>query len=242
MRRPALHAAIGRIVPRPLLRPLRVAASLALTIGLLGFLAASVTSAAAPTASAARAASRTLLDVADDGDANECEHIHLHENSCQFVRDHCGQVRAMGDYLALRYCYLDENDATRAVSYVVMAACLVLMISLMATTADSFFVPSLQFIADRLGLSPAITGITLLAFGNGAPDVFTAIAGVQASDFPLGASGDVILPARTLHSDRRCTLTGAALCFPCYTVRSAGCTGRGEHLHFKHRAGFRHLW
>jgi hypothetical protein len=47
------------------------------------------------------------------------------------------------------------------------------------------FVPSLQYCADWLQLSPAVAGITLLALGNGANDVFTAIAALDSDDFPL---------------------------------------------------------
>ena len=40
----------------------------------------------------------------------------------------------------------------------------------------------------RLGLRPEIAGITLLALGNGAPDIFTALAGISgAHDFELVA-------------------------------------------------------
>ena len=62
-----------------------------------------------------------------------------------------------------------------------------------------------------LQLPPDVAGVTLLALGNGAPDVFTAIAAAQALNFPLlladllGGSvfiatvvvGCVILVART---------------------------------------------
>ena len=47
--------------------------------------------------------------------------------------------------------------------------------------ADQNFTISLQHIADYLRLSPDLAGITLLAFGNGAPDFFTALAGADES-------------------------------------------------------------
>ncbi|KNC72923.1 hypothetical protein SARC_14517, partial [Sphaeroforma arctica JP610] len=56
---------------------------------------------------------------------------------------------------------------------------LLLLISLLATTADYFFVPALCVIARALRLSPSVAGITLVAFGNGAPDVFTAYAALH---------------------------------------------------------------
>ena len=40
--------------------------------------------------------------------------------------------------------------------------------------------------SERLGLSENVAGITLLALGNGAPDVFTAYSAINsADDFPL---------------------------------------------------------
>jgi len=45
----------------------------------------------------------------------------------------------------------------------------------------SSFCPSLRTIADSMKLSQNIAGVTFLAFGNGAPDVFSAIAAVGNS-------------------------------------------------------------
>lgn len=51
--------------------------------------------------------------------------------------------------------------------------------------ADNFFVPPLNLLSEKLRLSPSIAGITLLAIGNGAPDVFTAYAGLKGGDLQL---------------------------------------------------------
>ena len=51
--------------------------------------------------------------------------------------------------------------------------------------ADNFFVPPLNLLSEKLQLSPSIAGITLLAIGNGAPDVFTAYAGLKQDDIEL---------------------------------------------------------
>ena len=51
-----------------------------------------------------------------------------------------------------------------------LAVWLVVLLMLLASTAEDFFVPPLERIARRLQLSPEVAGVTLLAFGNGAPD------------------------------------------------------------------------
>jgi Ca2+/Na+ antiporter len=63
----------------------------------------------------------------------------------------------------------------------VLALLLVMLVTFgfLLTAAERFFCPSLEFIADRLKLSPAVAGATLLSFGNGAPDVFTQLAAVR---------------------------------------------------------------
>lgn len=49
----------------------------------------------------------------------------------------------------------------------------------LASTADDYLSPSLEFMTIKFGLSESLAGVTLLAFGNGAPDVFSAISAVS---------------------------------------------------------------
>jgi len=46
----------------------------------------------------------------------------------------------------------------------------------LGTTADVYLSPALEAISDKLSCSESLAGVTLLALGNGAPDVFAAIA------------------------------------------------------------------
>ncbi|EDV27705.1 uncharacterized protein TRIADDRAFT_53673 [Trichoplax adhaerens] len=83
-------------------------------------------------------------------------------NSCEFVLARCGSVPALFNYLQFVFCDMEHQQA------------------------DNYFVPPLNFLSEKLKLSPSIAGITLLAIGNGAPDVFTAYAAIRkAHDFPL---------------------------------------------------------
>jgi len=46
----------------------------------------------------------------------------------------------------------------------------------LASTADIYLSPALETMTTTFRLSDSLAGVTLLAFGNGAPDVFSAIA------------------------------------------------------------------
>lgn len=46
----------------------------------------------------------------------------------------------------------------------------------MSTTADEYLSPALEYITVKFGIPESLAGVTLLAFGNGAPDVFSSIS------------------------------------------------------------------
>jgi Ca2+/Na+ antiporter len=54
--------------------------------------------------------------------------------------------------------------------------CLGICIYLLASTADEYLSPALEAISDKFRCSESIAGVTLLALGNGAPDVFAALS------------------------------------------------------------------
>uniref|UniRef100_A0A914ZFY0 Sodium/calcium exchanger membrane region domain-containing protein n=1 Tax=Panagrolaimus superbus TaxID=310955 RepID=A0A914ZFY0_9BILA len=64
----------------------------------------------------------------------------------------------------------------------------------MTTTADDFFCLSISTIVDHLKISQSLAGITLMAFGNGAPDIFSTIASVLNTKRPKAglAIGDLL--------------------------------------------------
>ena len=67
---------------------------------------------------------------------------------------------------------------------------IVLMYNL-ASTADQYLSPSLEYITLKFKLSESLAGVTLLAFGNGAPDVFSALsASEQGATVKKGAAAD----------------------------------------------------
>jgi hypothetical protein len=116
----------------------------------------------------------------DDNAGDDCSTDHLSQasNQCAYVQSSCGDSVNFIDYLSLLYC-----NKTYGFAWPLLVLWLVLLISLLATTADYYFVPALEFLSfEVLELSPEVAGITLLALGNGAPDVFGALAGIAGQD------------------------------------------------------------
>ena len=58
----------------------------------------------------------------------------------------------------------------------ILAPWLLMLLMALGSTADNFLMPQLNYLSELLKLSPDVAGVTLLSFGNGAPDVFSAIA------------------------------------------------------------------
>ena len=46
----------------------------------------------------------------------------------------------------------------------------------LGSTADEYLSPALEHMTVAFGIPESLAGVTLLAFGNGAPDVFASIA------------------------------------------------------------------
>ena len=64
------------------------------------------------------------------------------------------------------------------VLYFVPCALVALAIAMytLGSTAAVYLSPALEAISDKLGCSESLAGVTLLALGNGAPDMFAAIS------------------------------------------------------------------
>ncbi|KAF8571268.1 hypothetical protein P879_01224 [Paragonimus westermani] len=81
-------------------------------------------------------------------------------------------------YLIFEYCTFGETY----VPTIFMILWLIFLLGAFATIADSFFSPSLIALARTLRMSQNLAGVTLLAFGNGAPDVFSAVTAITTGD------------------------------------------------------------
>ncbi|XP_046544013.1 mitochondrial sodium/calcium exchanger protein-like isoform X5 [Haliotis rubra] len=118
------------------------------------------------------------------GDGNvECRDFHTMPNLtdiCKFVNttDDCQIDEGFIDYTVFVYCTLGTLVPLALV--ILFLWWLFLFVGL-AVTADDFFCPSLTVISRTLRLSHNVAGVTFLAFGNGAPDIFSAIAAIGSA-------------------------------------------------------------
>eukprot|EP00457_Paulinella_chromatophora_P002969 gb/GEZN01002974.1/.p1 GENE.gb/GEZN01002974.1/~~gb/GEZN01002974.1/.p1 ORF type:complete len:674 (-),score=71.53 gb/GEZN01002974.1/:195-2216(-) len=95
------------------------------------------------------------------------------------------------NYASFYYCTMDANGLA-PLGVVMLLSCLLFYFYLVGTTTDDFLVPTLERLSAYMDLSEPVAGVTLLALGNGAPDVFTSFAAFTgSSDSSLGV-GEVV--------------------------------------------------
>ncbi|KAL1610888.1 hypothetical protein SLS59_000525 [Nothophoma quercina] len=124
----------------------------------------------------------TILD-------EECRLVHHAADQCAFVLANCPDEEAgVISYLTLYYCRLPH---AKPVAFMMMTLWLALLFSTIGIAASDFFCVNLNTIASMLGMSESLAGVTLLAFGNGSPDVFSTFAAFRTHAASL-AVGELI--------------------------------------------------
>jgi hypothetical protein len=102
------------------------------------------------------------------------------EGSC-FIASH-----VVPSYFRAYYC----SGGGSKIVLVPLIIWLMYLFLVLGTTADAFFCPALSSLSEMIGLTPRVAGVTLLALGNGAPDVFSIYASVKAGEYGI-AVGEV---------------------------------------------------
>ncbi|XP_067861819.1 mitochondrial sodium/calcium exchanger protein isoform X2 [Heptranchias perlo] len=117
-----------------------------------------------------------LLEDVDSGTI-ECHTVLLLNGSqwCSFVKttEDCKIDGGFIDYLQGAICGFPHNLLPLAI--VLYAIWLIYLFTFLGTTAEEFFCPNLAAISASLKLSHNVAGVTFLALGNGAPDIFSAM-------------------------------------------------------------------
>ena len=117
--------------------------------------------------------------------SNDTDLCKIHHDTCAEVKQNC--QLGNGDTFLINYYYIHYCifGGIPAISYIVICIWFLLVLVMLSTTADNYFVIQLETLSAKLKLSPSTAGITLLALGNSAPDTFTDIASVEGGSYPL---------------------------------------------------------
>jgi sodium/potassium/calcium exchanger 6 len=119
----------------------------------------------------------------------QCRLVHNAKDQCAFVLANCPDEEAgVVSYLTFYYCKMPK---AKPVAFVVMTLWLAMLFSTIGIAASDFFCINLNTIARMLGMSESLAGVTLLAFGNGSPDVFSTFAAFRTHAASL-AVGELI--------------------------------------------------
>ncbi|XP_058828520.1 mitochondrial sodium/calcium exchanger protein-like [Topomyia yanbarensis] len=152
-------------------------------------------------------------DIPDD-----CNQIHnlAPVDKCDFVKRtaSCSEDVYYFDYTYFLFCTIgNENTGLFRLGAVLLVLGLLICFTVLGTTADQFFCPVLAVISKTLRVSETVAGVTILAFGNGSPDLFTAISNplsdtemmfgelLGAATFVIGVVAALILVIRPFQTD-----------------------------------------
>lgn len=91
-------------------------------------------------------------------------------------------------YLKLYYCRL---DGAKPLAMIIIILWLMLLFTTLGIVAGDFFSVNLSSLAQSLNFSDALAGVTFLAFGNGAPDIFSTFAAMKSNSHSL-ALGELL--------------------------------------------------
>ncbi|KAI8369057.1 Sodium/calcium exchanger protein-domain-containing protein [Blakeslea trispora] len=114
-----------------------------------------------------------------------CSDIESHSDQCAFVMSACHGFS--GAFLRFYYC----STLWKPLCVAIMILGLLMLFGAVSVVAADFFCPNLQTISSRLQLSESMAGVTILAFGNGSPDLFSTFTAMNTGSGSL-AIGELI--------------------------------------------------
>ncbi|CAN9513267.1 unnamed protein product [Ophioblennius macclurei] len=109
---------------------------------------------------------------------DECDLVmnHTAAERCAFVRStpDCDMGDGFINYLDVAFCLLSPYLTPLTITLCIIW--LFFLFVILGLTASKFFCPNLSAISCSLHLTHNVAGVTFLALGNGAPDIFSAMA------------------------------------------------------------------
>jgi len=123
-------------------------------------------------------------DKNDDFSDYSCDDFFQHTDA----QSQCAYAQTCNDgdgifALTLVYCSQQNNNyspRTLILAYTpALALFLIVLFRVLGSTAEEFFSPGLELFSIKLGLPERFAGVTLLALGNGAPDVASTVNAIR---------------------------------------------------------------
>lgn len=97
---------------------------------------------------------------------------------CHYIHKCCGSTIEVQfvDYLTFIYCTMNSFEW---LGIIILFVIVIYAFIILGKVADDYFAPIMGEIADTLGVSHNVAGVTFLALGNGAPDISSSISAIR---------------------------------------------------------------
>lgn len=109
-----------------------------------------------------------------------------------FVRQNCADSEdspGVFNYMEFYYC---DDQVPSWLKVILLILNLVFLFVFLGTAASDYFCPNLSTLAASLRLPPDVAGVTFLALGNSAPDLFSSLLAINKADSMGMALGALI--------------------------------------------------
>ncbi|KAJ1973629.1 hypothetical protein H4R34_005010, partial [Dimargaris verticillata] len=111
-----------------------------------------------------------------------CRHVHEAADPCAFIQAHCSDIEGIVNYLELYYCHVPQ---LRSLCLLAIAYWLVFLFTWAGISASDYFSPNLATLSKYFRIPDSLAGVTLLAVGNGAPDLFSTFSAIRSGSGAL---------------------------------------------------------
>ena len=96
--------------------------------------------------------------------------------ACEFVREYCSEDVETINFYTLRYCTLPAGWGGTFLLFVLAITFALVCFFLLGNIAATYLTPVLTKVSLALNMSETLSGVTLLAFANGAPDIISSFS------------------------------------------------------------------
>jgi Ca2+/Na+ antiporter len=130
-----------------------------------------------------------------------CEQVYLLPNTqqCQFVKEQCSDYPGFINSFTLYYCLAQSETTRHWIGIPLLIVILLVLFASIGLVAGNCLVPNLNAITSHLKIPENISGLTLLAFANGSPDIISTYTSFKTGNTML-ALGELIGAAYFINS------------------------------------------